>query len=521
MRHISLAVKVTVVTTILLALTCGMLFFAAYRVNDRVLEKNNSQFVVVLREKYNECFLYDKVKEAVDQVKKTGDAGSYYDVMKQGVLEIKEFANVNYAGVVYLEDGEICEVCSTRDTRTAHVRRTAPYAENIKGLLHSFVSEETNTQYVFLAIQNSDITDIAAYLEVDINTFLEKPMMEKYLEMILPYAVLALAAGVVVMLITLRAIAVHPIRLISKGVRGFSDGERRYTKEDVLTLPIKSRDEIGTLYEDIRAMQGRIVDYTDEVERVTAEKEHLEGQMEMAVRLKLNLMPLVFPAFPEETSFDLYADMVPAERIGGDFYDFFRIDQNHIALCVANVFDGGTVSALFMVAFKILLHHFADLKLSPGHVISAVNNRLCDDNKDDLTLSCWYGVYEIGTGALVAVNAGHEPPVIIGADGPRIPEEDEKDWILGMMPGFTYREYELRLAPGEMLFLYTDGFTDAKNPAGEAFQETRLLEGLYGATDPKGAVSEVQEAVSRFTGDAVPENDMTGLALLRRSEVRE
>lgn len=183
-------------------------------------------------------------------------------------------------------------------------------------------------------------------------------------------------------------------------------------------------NEFAVLSEETAEMAVELRRYADENLALAQEKEHLEGQLQMAVELRHQLMPDVFPAFPDEDRLEIYADQVACEKIGGDYYDFFAIDRDHIAVVMADIFDGGTASALFMVAFKIILSQIASYGLPPSKIMEIVNNRLSRYNEDDLTLSAWFGVYEISTGRVTAVNAAHECPLIVSKNGVREVEED-------------------------------------------------------------------------------------------------
>lgn len=254
-----------------------------------------------------------------------------------------------------------------------------------------------------------------------------------------------------------------------------------------------------------------------ELAHLKAENAHLKGQLGMAVKLKFRLMPYMYPVFPEEKSFDLYMDLNAAEEIGGDYYDFFRTDDAHIAIVIANVLDGGPASALFMVAFKILVRHYAELRLAPARLLSAINSYLYDNNEDDLTMSCWYGEYEIGTGHITAVNAGHETPIIISGGSAYPIPEDQPGWMIGMMSGVSYREYEFELKKGDSLFLYTDGSSGAENSNGERFTAEKICDVIAEAEGARDAVARLQTVVARFTGGTRPESDAAMVCLKQLS----
>lgn len=313
-----------------------------------------------------------------------------------------------------------------------------------------------------------------------------------------------------------RRMLTNPIRHLEAAARSFASEKRKLTREDVMAPLRRSGDEIEDLGRDIREMEERIIDYSEELETVTAEREHLLGQLSVAVRLKLNLIPNVDDPFPGEKRLDLYADMLPIAKIGGDYYDFFRLDQDHIAVVVADIFKGGTPSALFMVAFKIILTQFSGYGLDPGRTISAVNDRLYRDNADDLSLSAWYGVIELSTGRVTAVNAGHEAPLLIDREEVREIPEDDCVFIIGLTEKMPFPQYEFILSPGQLLFLYTDGVTNAEGEGKEAYGRERLADSLQGAKDARDAVGRAEDALRRFTGEREQTDDITMLCVAMR-----
>ncbi len=331
---------------------------------------------------------------------------------------------------------------------------------------------------------------------------------------------------IVILLILLHLLNVavgRPMNSIKKAVVAY--GEDKDTSHFVNSLvPLGALDnEFGLLSEELAVMALELREYMEKVVALTEEKKHLEGQLAMAVELKHQLMPNVFPAFPDEKRMSIYADQVAFEKIGGDYYDFFAIDRDHIAVVIADIFDGGTPSALFMVAFKIILSQIASYGLPPSKIMEVVNNRLSRYNEDDLTLSAWLGIYEISTGHIDAVNAGHECPLIISDKGVKEIEENVRGFIVGMAEGMIYPEYSFTLEPGSRLFLYTDGIINAKNPSGESFGYDRMVQVISGTGASDGDVysniqreiGAVQEAVFEFTGDETLAADITMLILGR------
>lgn len=211
--------------------------------------------------------------------------------------------------------------------------------------------------------------------------------------------------------------------------------------------------------------------------------------------------------------------MTPAKEVGGDFYDFFLVDDNHLALVIADVSGKGVPAALFMVIAKTLLKNAAQTGLSPKAVLEKVNDQLCENNEAEMFVTVWLGVYEISTGRLTAANAGHEYPALRRADGTFELVRDRHGFVLAGMEGSRYREYELTLGPGDTLFVYTDGVTEATDTEGVLFGTERMLQALNRC--PSGAPAQllqtVKEDIDRFVGDAPQFDDITMLSIQRKS----
>jgi sigma-B regulation protein RsbU (phosphoserine phosphatase) len=223
--------------------------------------------------------------------------------------------------------------------------------------------------------------------------------------------------------------------------------------------------------EELREENNKLCARIDEL---MEEREHLESELSMAAKLKYHLMPNIYPAFPDLSEVDIFADSINIEEIGGDFYDFVRIDSDHIGIVLADIFDGGTAAALYMVAFKIYLNSQLSMDITLESKIETVNDLLCWKNADNLCLSAWFGLYEISTGTLKAVNAGHESVVIFDGEKADICEKEVVSYLLGIIDGMKYQSYEIKLNPGDKLLIYTDGVTDSVNSDGVPYGIERL-----------------------------------------------
>ncbi|MBQ6755880.1 MAG: serine/threonine-protein phosphatase [Oscillospiraceae bacterium] len=240
-----------------------------------------------------------------------------------------------------------------------------------------------------------------------------------------------------------------------------------------------------------------------------------ESELNMAASIQLHMLPSIFPPFPERDDFDIFASMNPAKEVGGDFYDFFLIDDNHLGLVMADVSGKGVPAALFMMASKILIQNYALLGMSPKEVLESANNRICSNNREEMFVTVWFGSLDLTTGVLTCANAGHEYPVLKNPDGSFELIKDKHGFVIGGLSGVKYKEYELNLSPGSKLFLYTDGLPEATDAKSELFGTDRMLEALKAVENeaPQAILEGVDTVVNRFVGDAPQFDDLTMLCL--------
>ena len=207
--------------------------------------------------------------------------------------------------------------------------------------------------------------------------------------------------------------------------------------------------------------------------------------------------------------------MDPAKEVGGDFYDFFLIDDDHLALVMADVSGKGVPGALFMMASKIILQTYAMQGGTPSEILSRANKAICSNNTMEMFVTVWLGILEISTGKLTAANAGHEYPVIKRADGTFELYKDRHGFVIGGMDGVKYRGYDLEMKPGDKLFLYTDGLPEATDKEEEMFGTERMIEALneHQEDTPDKILADVRKEVDKFVGSAEQFDDLTMLCL--------
>lgn len=313
-----------------------------------------------------------------------------------------------------------------------------------------------------------------------------------------------------------------PVKSLSQAAALFvKDKEStKKTQTAISQLNIHTGDEIEELSESIKTMEMEINDYIDHLTEVTAEKERMGAELNIATQIQASMLPCIFPAFPDRNEFDIYASMDPAKEVGGDFYDFFLIDEDHIALVMADVSGKGVPAALFMVIAKTLLKNTAQSGISPKEVLSQVNTQLCENNEAEMFVTVWLGVMQISTGHMVCANAGHEYPAIRRVGGQYELLHDKHGFVLAGMEGSRYREYEITLEKGDSLFVYTDGVPEATNAENELFGTDRMLEALNQNPDAASeeVIREVQKAIEVFMKQAPQFDDITMLSMIYKGK---
>jgi sigma-B regulation protein RsbU (phosphoserine phosphatase) len=323
-----------------------------------------------------------------------------------------------------------------------------------------------------------------------------------------------LLAATVVLFILLGNRILKRIVLLERDVETYSRTKDPATAE-VIRQKKGPNDELGSLSDRFADMIGSLDEYMNNLQKVTAEKERIGAELTVATQIQADMLPRIFPAFPERNEFDLFATMTPAKEVGGDFYDFFLIDEDHLGVVMADVSGKGVPAALFMVIAKTLIKNRAQLGASPGEVLAYANEQLCEGNDAELFVTVWMAIIEISTGRGVAVNAGHEHPVIRRKDGKYELVIYRHSPAVATMEGLRFREHEFQLNPGDSLFVYTDGVPEATNARDELFGNERMLDAINEVIDrpPEERLRHVKEAIDAFVGDAPQFDDITMLCM--------
>lgn len=307
-----------------------------------------------------------------------------------------------------------------------------------------------------------------------------------------------------------------PIRQLSKGVQQIAMGNFNGK------LNIHTGDEIESLAISFNAMTTELQTYIKNLEQITAEKERIATELNVATNIQKNMLPCIFPPYPDRKDFDIYAVMYPAKEVGGDFYDFYLLDENHLVITIADVSDKGIPAAMFMVITKTILKNFAMSMTSPDDfsaVVQCANRQLCENNEEMMFVTVFMGMLDLKTGKFIYVNAGHTPPMI------RYKNKDdstfeylpvEKNCVLGINEEAQFKQQEVYLKQGDELFLYTDGVTEAINKEKKLYSIERLYSNLNKINQKSSCqdiLRDVKLSIDEFAQGMYQSDDITMLAI--------
>lgn len=301
----------------------------------------------------------------------------------------------------------------------------------------------------------------------------------------------------------------RPIALLKEGVRTVSSGDLNHL------LAIKTGDEIEELAAAYNKMTGDLKEYIRNLKQTTADKERIESELQIANKIQSSMLPRTFPPYPEIENLDLYAIMEPAREVGGDFYDFFPLDNRRFCFSIGDVSGKGIPAALFMVITRTILKNQAMQGSSLNKIFSRTNDLLCSENVENMFVTVFMGILDTQSGEVEYVCAGHNPPLISRQKDPYSFLDVKRNLVLGGMESYPYQAQRLTLQPGDVLFLHTDGVNEAMNKRGELFGDERMIGALNSADNEKvrGIIEKVSSVVSVFVGETPASDDLTMLAL--------
>ncbi len=309
---------------------------------------------------------------------------------------------------------------------------------------------------------------------------------------------------------------IKPIVLINSETLHFAKNHGELTGK---LKKIRNVDEIGTLAKSVEKMSVDMNRYIKDLTYATAEKERLGAELDVAKHIQAEMLPRTFPPYENHPEIELYATMEPAKEVGGDFYDFFMIDDDHFCMVVGDVSGKGIPAALFMVISKTLLKDAAMHSDTPADIFSRVNDILCDGNETGLFVTCWLGILTISTGELRFANAGHAQPVLYHQEEFNF-LNTKPNLMLGAMSGMPYKNHSLTMQKGDRIFIYTDGVTEASDSQNQLYGEERLINVLKMTVgmSSKEILSFVRDDIDGFVNGAAQFDDITMLEMAVKYE---
>ena len=452
---------------------------------------------------------YSWLTDRIDQIKNVHDVDYLFVVMTEEPYDEQFFVlSGAYPGAVRGTDYE--EVYTLGVTSTVGQSQQKAMENAIKNRNH--LADAGNYLDFYSFLDRAGGIPILVGLTYDLTSINEQIKSETRNDT--AAAVLGQLGLSVICMLMVYFLALRPLKTVQANIRRYRETKDGLAVKADLSR-VNSKNEIGELTKDIIELTEEIDNYVDEIETITSEKQRIESELDMARRIQLSMMPNLFPPFPERKEFYLHAYVDPAREVGGDFYDYFFIDDDHLCLVIADVSGKGVPAALFMMAAKIILKSSAMQGKSPAEILTATNRAICENNPQDMFVTVWLGVLELSTGNLTAVNAGHEYPAVKRADGRFEVIKTKHGLFIGGMDDVTYKEYELNLKPGDKIFVYTDGLPKATDSAGEMLGMDRMTDALNEYLDekPRPLIEGMRESVNKFVKDAEQFDDITMMCL--------
>ncbi len=550
-RRMGIRIKIGAISVICMFVLTFIIASIGYMMyNENVLETYVRYSEMVVE---SSLYVLDDYKIGDMIVTRTMDDG--YEEARLELNRIKNASDVNYLYAVYFEDmndihshhyvvnaktneeieqnkdipvedlysymGEECEEGGyTEEVLTAFNKAIRNGEDGIQHI------ESTTKEYGHLITCFTTVFDsngnAVGILGADVDVNIINRDLEQYVKIV------AVAATIITLLVLFiftaytRAHIITPIVDITKSSNSFVKLMEENAKPEELIfkdVPIRSHDEIKMLVNDFKRMAEGIKDYMVNLRSVMAEKERIGAELNVATQIQADMLPRIFPPYPDRNEFDLYATMNPAKEVGGDFYDFFLVDDDHLALVMADVSGKGVPAALFMVIAKTLIKNRTMMNCSsPAEILGDVNNQLCEGNEAELFVTVWLAVIEISTGKGIAANAGHEHPALRHANGKFEFVQYRHSPAVATMEGLRFREHDFQILPGDSIFVYTDGVAEATDAHDELFGGERTLQALNREPDaePKKILENVKDGINNFVGDAEQFDDITMLCLKYR-----
>lgn len=464
--------------------------------------------------------------DTIEKYYKTGEKDEYYEEIRQYLEMSAKRINAKYFYVVVPEEdvmvyiwdtGEESGVCELGDYDAYYgdgdrMMHAAFQKDAAKEILITNNEEYGYLASAYVAILDSDGTPVALS-SVDVSMDMINHHIRLFVLVSLLVTLFVLVLSCICYYFYIRKTVLVPTNTLKNATICLMENKL----EDLQNfhVDIRSGDEFESLAGSFTYMAHQLSDYVKNLSLVTAEKERIGAELDIAKHIQASMLPCIFPAFPDRQEIDIFATMDPAKEVGGDFYDFFMVDERHLAIVMADVSGKGVPAALFMVIGKTLIKDHTTPDRDLGAVFTAVNNLLCEANSEGLFITAFEGVLDLVTGEFNFVNAGHEMPYICKSGGDFEAYKIRPGFVLAGMEDMRYKAGSITLDVGDKIFQYTDGVTEATNANNELYGMDRLgtILNKVKAGTPHEILPAVKKDIDEFVGDAPQFDDITMLCL--------
>lgn len=527
MRREGRIARRTLIGLILLAVIIVVAISTAISVQVRKeLVANYSDFALSYVNSAAEYIDGDRIQEYY----KTGKADDYYEQIRLYLNVTAEksadSANIQYFYVfIPCEDDFIYIWDAGAKEEAAELLEHYPYSEGAKEqafkMLNKEISEDVH--YYIDAESGADILTVSTGVEdskgntvaivaADLSVTGINDAISKVITGVIISVIGIMSVVIIAYYQVIRQKIVNPIETLNKTTENIIE---HIENDETLSINIRTNDELERLANSFVEMNKRLKEYIRQNAVITAEKERIGAELSIAGTIQENAVPNIFPAFPERKDFDIYASMTPAKEVGGDFYNFFLVDDDHIALVMADVSGKGIPAALFMMVANILISDRTRIGGTPAEILEYVNNSICANNEADMFVTVWLGILELSTGKMIAANAGHDDPAVYRKGGDFEIIKNRHGIAIGALGGVHYKNFEIQLNKGDKIFLYTDGVPEATDNNEELFTISRMVQALnnYKKEKPQDIIDGINRSVIDFVGDAPQYDDLTMLCL--------
>jgi len=510
-----------IILGLIISATSGIIGYVKYKSTIEKQYNDNAYQIAAVAASYVDG---DMLETYLD----TGITDKAYTIMDERISLLRESMNANYIYAAKLTGTDLTYIYDADNPKDGLPRyglgdkgtinpkfendaaKILATGERVDNYFYSHSKFGYNTSAI-IPVYNSE-KKIVAIIGVEIAMSLIESTLREYVLYAIVFTTILTFLFISLYLMYLRKNVIAPIKTVTNNASNFVKHGNQLS-EDI--LHIKTGDEIEVLANSLYDLEVDVNNYIENLKKVTAEKERIGAELDVAKKIQASMLPCIFPAFPDRVEFDIYASMLPAKEVGGDFYDFFLIDETHLAVVIADVSGKGVPAALFMVIAKTLIKNNAQYGKAPKEIFETVNNQLCEGNDAAMFVTAFMGILEIGSGKFMYVNAGHNPPVIKKSEGNYEWLVTKPGFVLAGMEGMRYRQDEIVLEQGDTLYMYTDGVTEATNAENELFTDPRLLDVLnnHKADNLAELLSSVKKEIDLFVKEAPQFDDITMLAL--------